>query len=145
LTDKKFSRIADTTEDTVLEFLDRFFLIFHTLFTLFNMTGWISKKTRKLHLATLTLTACSWFILGIKYGWGYCFCTDWHWQVREAMGRPIQSDSYIHFLLLEITGINIQPQLVDAATLSIFASCFIISILLNWRDYMKWRALRRQG
>ncbi|OHD67186.1 MAG: hypothetical protein A2W19_11650 [Spirochaetes bacterium RBG_16_49_21] len=126
----------------MLRFLDYFFLTFHTLFTLFNMTGWLWKKTRKIHLAAMTLTAFSWFILGIKYGWGYCFCTDWHWQVREALGRPIQSDTYIQFLIFDITGINLPPLLVDTATVAVFAVCLVLSIALNIKDLMAWRATR---
>jgi hypothetical protein len=123
----------------VLEFLDYFFLIFHTLFTLFNMTGWIWKKTRMLHLATISLTAFSWFILGIKYGWGYCFCTDWHWRVREALGRPIRSDSYIQFLISELTGINLPSLPVDVATVAVFAVCFVLSLALNIRNFRSAR------
>lgn len=130
----------------VLKLLDIFFLVFHTVFTLFNMTGWIWKKTRRIHLATILLTACSWFILGIWYGWGYCFCTDWHWKVRDALGRPIQSDSYIHFLILEITGIDLPPHLVDTATLAVFAGCAVLSIVLNLKDAVrKRRAARTTG
>ncbi|OHD64073.1 MAG: hypothetical protein A2176_08670 [Spirochaetes bacterium RBG_13_51_14] len=126
----------------MLTFLDYFFIAFHSLFTLFNMTGWIWKKTRKAHLTTILLTACSWFVLGIWYGWGYCFCTDWHWQVREALGRPITSDTYIHFLILDITGVNLPPRLVDAVTLAVFVICFFLSVTLNARDFAKQRSAR---
>ncbi len=128
----------------MLVFLDYFFLIFHTTFTLFNMTGWIWKKTRKIHLATITATAFSWFIIGIWYGWGFCFCTDWHWKVRDALGRPIMSDSYIHFLILDITGINLPPHLVDTATLAVFTGCCVMTIVLNVRDFVKYRGGKRK-
>jgi hypothetical protein len=85
----------------------------------------------------MLLTAASWFILGIWYGWGYCLCTDWHWQVREAMGIHDRSDSYIHFLLLKITGIDMDKQLVEDATLIIFGLCFLLSIGLNIRDHRR--------
>ena len=120
---------------TELILLDYFFIIFHTFFTVFNMTGWIFRKTRKVHAVTMGLTTFSWFILGIWYGWGYCFCTDWHWQVRESLGRPIRSYSYIHFLLLEITGIDFPPTLVDNVVLMVFLTCAAMTIMLNWRDY----------
>lgn len=127
----------------MLKLLDIFFIIFHSVFTLFNMTGWIWRKTRKAHLATILLTACSWFILGIWYGWGYCFCTDWHWQVREALGRPVRSDSYIHFLILEVTGLNPPTDLVDTVTLAVFIGCAVLSLGLNLKDaVMKRRAAR---
>ena len=115
--------------------LNIFFFIFHTAFTLFNMAGWIFPKTRKLHLITLSLTAFSWFILGIWYGWGYCVCTDWHWDIREKLGYEDRSNSYIHFLLLKLTGININHKLVEIATLSIFLLSSALSILFNIKDY----------
>ena len=123
-------------------FLDNFFLVFHTLFTLFNIAGWIWRRTRRIHLATVLITAFSWFVVGFWYGWGYCFCTDWHWKVREALGRPIMSDSYIHFLIRELTGIDAPPGPVDAATLWIFLACAAASIALNARDFLRWRAVR---
>ena len=58
-----------------LEFLNIFFFFFHTAIMLFNCFGWIWKKTRRLNLVTLLLTAGSWFILGIWFGWGYCLCS----------------------------------------------------------------------
>ncbi len=125
------------TDHHLLSLLDKFFLIFHSVFTLFNITAWIWKRTRPLHLLTITLTALSWFVLGIWYGWGYCFCTDWHWQVREAMGRPIESWSYIHFLIVELTGFKPDPALVDTVVLSVFAAVCILSITLNMRDWIK--------
>jgi hypothetical protein len=121
------------------QFLNYFFFAFHTLFTLFNITGWIFRTTRKWNLVTLLLTAFSWFILGIWYGWGYCLCTDWHWKVREHLGYHDQSDSYIHFLLLQLTGINFDPDLVETATLVVFIVSFVMSGWLNVRDWKRQR------
>jgi hypothetical protein len=116
------------------QFLNYFFFAFHTLFTLFNITGWMFRKTRKWNLITLLSTAFSWFVLGIWYGWGYCFCTDWHWQVREHLGYHDQQGSYIHFLVLKLTGINFNPKLVENATLIIFLISLAMSIWLNIKD-----------
>lgn len=126
----------------LLVFLDYFFIVFHTLFTLFNMTGWAFKRTRKAHLVTMILTSSSWFILGIWYGWGYCFCTDWHWQVREALGRRVVSGSYIHFLLLEITGYDFPQHAVDAVTLAVFAAAALLTLYLNIRDGLITKRIR---
>jgi hypothetical protein len=115
-------------------FLNIFFFVFHTVFTLFNMAGWIFPSTRKLHLITLSLTAFSWFVLGIWYGWGYCVCTDWHWDIRAKLGYEDRSNSYIHFLLLKLTGTNFSPKLVEYITLIIFLLSFAVSIVLNIRD-----------
>jgi hypothetical protein len=124
------------------QFLNIFFFIFHTAFTLFNIVGWIFPKTRKVHLITMTLTALSWFVLGIWYGWGYCVCTDWHWNVREKLGLIDRSHSYIHFLLLKLTGIDLDPKLVDMGTLVVFLLSFALSICLNFIDY---RLRKRQS
>jgi len=117
------------------QFLNIFFFVFHTAFTLFNVMGWAFPKTRKLHLVTMLLTALSWFVLGIWFGWGYCVCTDWHWQVREVLGYHDRSHSYIHFLLLKLTGKNFNPLLVENSTLVIFLVCFLLSLALNFRDF----------
>jgi hypothetical protein len=117
------------------QFLNIFFFVFHTVFTVFNMVGWIFPKTRKLHLITLSLTAFSWFVLGIWHGWGYCFCTDWHWDVREKLGYEDRSGSYIHFLLLKLTGANLNPKLVKNTTLIVFLMSFALSIWFNIRGH----------
>jgi len=121
----------------MLSFLNIFFFVFHTAFTLFNLSGWISRKTRKWHLLTLALTAFSWFILGIWYGWGYCICTDWHWDVRRELGYRDESHSYIHFLILKLTGINLPVDLVENVTLVVFILCALFSIVLNFRDWRR--------
>lgn len=123
-------------------FLNIFFFAFHTVFTLFNITGWMFRNTRRLNLITLSLTAFSWFVLGIWYGWGYCFCTDWHWKVRAHMGYHDQTRSYIHFLLLKLTAIDFNEQLVENATLTIFLVSLFMSVWLNARDV---RQKRRNG
>ena len=126
-------------------FLNYFFFTFHTAFTLFNMFGWIFRKTRKWHLITILLTACSWFVLGIWYGWGYCVCTDWHWAVREHLGYHDQQRSYIHFLLLKLTGFNFNESFVENATLIGFLLSLVLSIWLNVRDFQKKHKLLHKG
>jgi len=119
------------------EVLNIFFFIFHTAFTIFNIAGWAFKLTRKWHLITLLITAFSWFVLGIWYGWGYCLCTDWHWSVRKYLGYHDISRSYIHFLILKLTGINLDPQLVEKSTLVLFLLNFALSIWFNLKDKRK--------
>lgn len=125
-------------------FLNIFFFAFHTAWTLFNIVGWIFPATRRWHLVTMLMTAGSWFILGIWYGWGYCLCTDWHWQVRRAMGYRDESHSYVHFLVLKITGINFSPAFVEMVTLIVFLISLVMTLWLNGRDYMRKRKLRRK-
>ncbi|MBI1783206.1 MAG: DUF2784 domain-containing protein [Sphingobacteriales bacterium] len=122
-------------------FLNIFFFIFHTVFTLFNVVGWIFPKTRKLNLITLLLTACSWFVVGIWKGIGFCYCTEWHWQVREHLGYHDQTRSYIHFLILKLTGANLDISLVETATIIVFALSLVMSVWLNVKDWKRKKDL----
>lgn len=121
----------------MLYFLDYFFLVFHSGWTLFNIFGWMFPRWRKWNLATLLLTAGSWFGLGIWYGWGYCLCTDWHWEVRRQLGYHDQSNSYIHFLILELTGADLPRKLVDYGTVAVFLVSLAMSSWLNFRDWKR--------
>jgi len=117
--------------------LNYFFFFFHTSIIFFNSFGWIFTKFRKWNLLTLLLTAFSWFVLGIWFGWGYCVCTDWHWTVRSNLGYHDMSQSYIHFLILKLTGINFPEELVDVATVIVFFSSLTISLWTNINDYRR--------
>ena len=116
-------------------FLDNFFIVFHSVFALFNIFGWIWKKTRKLNLVLLLLTAFSWFILGLWYGIGYCPLTEWHWQIRWRLGYQDMPTSYIKFLLDTLTGFDFNPFLVDSITAAAFAMALVISVVLNIKDW----------
>lgn len=109
-------------------FLDYFFIVFHSLLVLFNLFGWVWKKTRLLHFITINLTAFSWFILGIWHGWGYCFLTDWHWHIRQALNNPIRDHSYTGFLIRELTGISLPTKIIDGLTLGGFLIAYGISL-----------------
>ena len=126
--------MEDLSHNTLV-FLDYFFLVFHSAYTFFSIFGWIWKKTRVVHLLTSLLTLFSWLLMGIWYGLGYCFLTDWHWDVRTALGKPPNSSSYIHFLIREITGFDLHAPLVDTGVVVVFAVCLLLSIALNLRDY----------
>lgn len=117
------------------ELLNIFFLFFHTVLILFNLLGWIWKKTRRWNLFALLATAFSWFVLGIWYGFGYCPCTHWHWIVRRKIGYTDMPNSYIKFLIQEWTGFNISASIVDTGTAIFFFLALIISIYVNIRNY----------
>ena len=112
----------------MLQIIDYFFLLFHSALILFNVFGWIVPRWRFANLISLSLTAFSWFVLGIWYGIGYCPFTDWHWKVRQLLGYHDQSNSYIHFLILKITGVNLPKNWVDTTTAIVFFMAFYISI-----------------
>ena len=111
--------------------LDGFFVVFHTSLILFNLFGWIWKKTRLWNLVTLGLTGGSWFILGLFCGFGYCPCTDWHFRVLEKMGHTGLPVSYIKYLADRITGTTWDSAFIDAVTLAGFFIALIASLWLN--------------
>lgn len=113
--------------------IDSFFQGSHFLIILFILFGWIPRKTRRVHLVMVLLTAFSWFFLGIWYGWGYCFWTDWHWKVQNKLGVQNLPDSYIKYLLDSITGLNLSTTLVDSATAVCFLLCALASLYVNFR------------
>jgi hypothetical protein len=88
----------------------------------------------------LLLTTFSWFILGILYGFGFCFCTEWHYQVRMKLGYLDMPSSYVKFLIDSVTGLDVNATLVDIFTLTFFLLALIASIFINIRD---WRHRRR--
>ncbi len=118
-------------------FLNLFFFVFHTSVILFNIFGWIWKKTRMANLILLFLTAFSWFFLGIWYGFGYCPCTDWHWQVRMKLGLYDKSSSYLEFLFETFTGLDVSRALVDVFAVIFLGAAFCLSLILNIRDWKK--------
>lgn len=114
--------------------LNIFFLVFHTGLVVFNTIGWAWRRTRRLNLVTLLLTAFSWLVMGIWHGVGYCVCTDWHWQVRRAMGIHDPDTTYIQFLVRTTTGWVPNEKLVTTVTGIVFAASVLASVAFNLRD-----------
>jgi len=112
-------------------FLDKFFFVFHSSWILFLLFGWVWRKTRRANLAVILLTAFSWFILGIWYGYGYCPSTDWHWQVRARLGYKDLPNSYTKFLVDSLTGWNVSQGLIDVLTLVLLVLAFGASLYVN--------------
>lgn len=112
------------------QFLNIFFFMFHTVFILFVLFGWTWKRARSVHLAALVATALSWFGLGIFYGFGYCFCTDWHWNVRYRLGFTDMPRSYITLLIMTVTGYKLNDDLVDVVTVAVFFAVFALALCL---------------
>ena len=120
------------------------FFVFHTLWMVFNCVGWIWRRTRPWHLATLVLTGLSWFVLGIWYGWGYCPCTDWHWQVRERLGY-VDPPSYTQLLMTELTGMDVGTATANLITVVVFAAVLVLSTVLNVNDRKRFTAPPGRG
>ena len=114
--------------------LDIFFVLFHSVLVGFNVTGWIWRRTRRAHLITISATLLSWSVLGIFYGFGYCPCTDWHWDVKRELGERNLPASYIKYYLDRITGLDWNPFTIDIIVVTVTFTAFALSILLNIRD-----------
>jgi hypothetical protein len=117
------------------QFLDVFFVVFHFILIFFNLTGWIWPKTRKLHLYVISATIFSWVGLGFFYGFGYCPCTDWHWQVKRKLGETELPASYIKYYADGVSGYSWDPALVDVVVAGAGIGALIISIWLNYKDW----------
>lgn len=113
--------------------LDIFFMILHPAVIVFNLFGWIWKKTRVANLILLLLTGGSWFILGLFYGIGYCPFTQWHWEVLYHLGKTNLPDSYVKYLVLRITGISFSDRLTDTVTAICFFLALGLSLYVNLR------------
>ena len=124
----------------LLHVADWLLFAFHAVLVLFNCTGWIWRRTRGLHLATLGATAASWFLLGIWFGPGYCLCTDLHWRVRVALGQQITERTYIQYLVARLTGWRPDADLASNVTAGVFVAVSILSIWLNLRDWRRRRS-----
>jgi len=126
-------------QDTGLHILNVFFFAFHTALVLFNLFGWLFRKTRRLHLYSMLLLVFSWVVLGFWKGFGYCFLTDWHYQVLWALGERGLPNSYIAFLVERLSGWRPDAGLVDALTLACTVLALVGSLWVNLRKPLRAR------
>ncbi len=118
----------------IYAFLDKFFFVFHSAIIVFIISGWLLKKTRLAHLLVVLLTAFSWTILGIWYGFGFCPSTQWHWQVRMKLGHYDMPSTYTKFLIDSLTGLDLNARLVDILAVCVLLLALFASVLVNRRD-----------
>jgi hypothetical protein len=116
----------------VLLALDVAFFMLHTALILFNMFGWAFKTTRKWQLVTLGLTAASWFVMGYWKGWGYCFCTDWHFAIRHARGFEEYDATYIQLLARVLAGQGMSDAFAENLALAVFIAILLCTAWANW-------------
>ncbi len=114
-------------------FLDILLTSVHLVIILFNLFGWLWRRTQRLHLVVAGLTAASWLLLGIWFGLGYCPVTDWQWQVKEKLGERNLPASFIQYWLNTVWGFDLPTPLIDACTAGGFAVAVICSVWVNRR------------
>ncbi|HTM92574.1 MAG TPA: DUF2784 domain-containing protein [Flavisolibacter sp.] len=115
-----------------MSLLDVLLTVVHVSIVLFNLFGWIPKRTRKAHLVSLALTAASWFILGIWYGMGYCPFTEWQWRVKERLGEKNLPGNFIKYFIEKITGHNFSSAFVETLIVVCFAIAVVLSLFVNF-------------
>ncbi|MEM0518165.1 DUF2784 family protein [Aequorivita flava] len=120
-------------ENFWLQFGNWFFIVFHSGLIVFNLFGWIFRRTRKLHFFTLALTLFSWLVLGIWNGFGYCFLTDWHYDILRKLGENNLPNSYISFLVELFSGWQPDAQLVEILTLAFTFLALVFSLWVNFK------------
>jgi hypothetical protein len=124
----------------IYHILDIVIIVFHTSLIIFNLFGWVWRKTRKLNLLTMSLTGASWLFLGLISGTlGYCPLTDWHFNILIKLGERGLPDSYVKYMIFRITGLDVSGALVDAVTLYLFIAALAVSVFLNTLDFIRSR------
>ncbi|MDB5023401.1 MAG: hypothetical protein JWP78_1156 [Mucilaginibacter sp.] len=115
----------------MLRTLDLLLTLVHFAIIGFNLFGWIWQSTRKLHFIGIVLTACSWFILGVWFGIGYCPITDWQWQIKEKLGEYQLPGSFIKYYVDKISGKPVSASLIDILTAICFSLAALLSVYVN--------------
>lgn len=108
-----------------VSFIDVILHVIHLSVIVINLTFWMSFRTLRIAQITLILTLISWVGFGYYYGFGYCFLTDWHWQIKESAGDSDLPLSYIKLVLDRSTGKEFSLELIDKSTMA----ALIISLL----------------
>jgi hypothetical protein len=97
-------------------YLNHFYHAVHLAVIALSTFGWLWSRFHVLHVALLISILLSWGVAGIFYGFGYCFLTDWHWEVRRRLGIRDDPHSYTKLLFDAVTGREIAPFIVDFVT-----------------------------
>ena len=114
-----------------LVFLDHAFLVAHAALIFFNLFGWAWRKTLRLNLISIFLTAGSWVAFAPWYGLGYCPCTDWHWQVKWALGQTDLPNNYLTYLFETWTGIVVSDEFSATLAWVTLVPAFALSLFFN--------------
>ena len=116
--------------------LNGIFHAVHIAVITFVMVGWMFAPLRLAHLALILLTLGSWFILGLWLGTGYCPISDWHWKIKKSLGGGMPNGTYIHQLLQNISGRELNSDAVDKGVVVGTVVLAAISLGLNLNDWL---------
>lgn len=108
--------------------VDVSFHLAHLAFMGFSAFGWICPRLRPWHLLVQALVGLSWFALGARRGWGYCWLTDQQWTHKAAHGRRPATGSFVEHWTNEILRWNLPSARVQAAILWTWIATTILSL-----------------
>lgn len=118
--------------------LDIFLTVFHSAFVLFILFGWSHQKSRKLHMTALLLTLIAWMLLGLYKGViGYCPLTDWHWDIKRALGETGMPSSFVEYMVEKAMGMNFPTLMMDVFTASGLIFGIAMSAVIYFRESKK--------
>jgi hypothetical protein len=107
-----------------LQALDVLLMVVHLGVIGINVLGWIFPATRWLQRWVLGLTSL-------------CFLTDWHWDVKRALGESPLPPSYIQYILRNRLGFQWPDLWVDAATGAVFVTLVLITGIQVVREHRR--------
>jgi hypothetical protein len=136
-------RHDERTAMSLLEFADKSFFVLHTALMLFNMFGWIWRRTRLAHLICFGLTSFSWFVIGWFHGnIGFCLCTQWHFEVRQALDYHDTERSYLQLLARHWFGADMSLDTAYWSAAIVYAIVLVGTVTVWTIDLMRRRRLR---
>lgn len=130
------SNPMNSRPNIMLSLANIFFHLVHLAVVFFFLFGWLSGKTLPAHFILSVLILLSWCGLGIFYGFGYCLVTDIQWKIKKQMGEEPYTEYYIKYMIDKVTGLDTNPDKVNAVTThTFFIILFISTILILNRQF----------
>lgn len=89
-------------------------------------------------MTALLLTLIAWMLLGLYKGViGYCPLTDWHWDVKRALGETGMPSSFVEYMVEKAMGINFPTLMMDIFTASGLIFGIVMSIIIYLKEMKK--------
>ncbi len=120
-----------------LKLLDFLLHLIHLSIIGFFIFGWLIESTRIAHFILSLLILISWCGLGIFFGFGYCLVTDIQWKIKKRLNQIPTTEFYIKYILDKMSGLNINPNIINGITTFAFFGIFIISISFILIDFFR--------
>ena len=118
----------------MLKAADILFYVVHLALIIICLGGWALPRVRTAHRYLMVAILSSWFLLGLKFGIGYCVLTDWHWQIKDKLGQSDLPNSFIKHILNHLLPSVISDRAVDILTLVAFYGAVLATIIVWWGD-----------